>query len=613
MKTKLTFEAPGDLSVGRVLITGADGRVGEWVATPADRTLVRTVKPGFFTASIAPAGVPPQSVVFEVKAGREQFIKVPPFSSLAASGGNTTFLGITDKGKAIDALFAKPAKVMVKPPVATAALGAKGPPRAFVGREVITAAADVVELPDVPSIADDRRLSIGLSIDRSGMGSFRPYPAKVDLELSEGRLQLTVDGTGELLAHRERVRLSLAVEGVRVERLMLPMFRGGVQVDVMPSPLSVNDVDLHVLPSDASLRALVRALTAGTTEDAKAVRSLIEKRHEDSSERDVWEDMLVALLAARFPDVFDSVPIEMVHRLLAHAPWAYESYVINARCLLFTAGGDRAEAAREALEVLRRGHATGSPYFSYTNQLFSDLIEGLLAHFERHGPSQLRKKANRLRARWIRDQPLASNAGAVFSWLRRDQQLLKRGILTADRSPSGGLSHRSTAVVFSGRIASGRISYGLREQMPPESGLKEIGHDQVNVDVDDGPICPANGRPVMWRDDPNLERFGGEGARDGYALTARFEDELEEGVTNVTLTVEAGPDAGLIPGDVAWFCLHPTFRPQWVRVIFGNGRAVLTVQAWGGFTVGAWLPTPAVELELDLSRLPDAPKRIREL
>lgn len=608
MKTKLTFEAPSDLSVGRVIIRGADGRVGEWVATPADRTLVRTVEPGFFTASISPAGVPPQSVIFEVKAEREQVIKVPPFSSLAASGGNTTFLGISDEGKAIDALFANRAKV-VKPAAAMATLGTKGLPRAFAGGEVIKVGADVIELPDIPPTADDRRLSIGLSIDRSGMGSFRPYPARIDLQLSEGRLQLTVDRPEVTSASRERVRLSLAVEGVRVERLMLPMFRGGVQVDVMPSPLSANDVELHVLPSDASLRALVRTLTAGTREDAEAVRSLIESRQEEPSERDVWEDMLVALLSARFPDVFVPVSIQMIDRLVACAPWAYESYVIHARCLLFTSSEDRAEAAAGALEMLRRAHSTGSPYFSYTNQLFSDLIEGLVAHFDRNGPSQLRKNANKLRARWIRNQPLTSNAGAVFSWLRRDQQLLKHGILTADRSPSGGLSHRSTAVVFSGRIASGRITYGLREQTPPKSAFKEA----VDVGIDNGPACPANGRPVKWRDDPNLERFGGEDARYGYALTAGFEDAIEEGTTNVTMTVEAGPNADLAPGDVAWFCLHPTFRPQWVRVIFGNGRAVLTVQAWGGFTVGVWLPTPEVELELDLSLLPDAPERIREL
>jgi len=35
--------------------------------------------------------------------------------------------------------------------------------------------------------------------------------------------------------------------------------------------------------------------------------------------------------------------------------------------------------------------------------------------------------------------------------------------------------------------------------------------------------------------------------------------------------------------------------------------------AWGGFTVGAWLPWRGIELELDLALLEGAPQVVREL
>lgn len=40
--------------------------------------------------------------------------------------------------------------------------------------------------------------------------------------------------------------------GVRVERLLLPMYQGGTTIELTPSPLSASDVELQVIPSDRS-------------------------------------------------------------------------------------------------------------------------------------------------------------------------------------------------------------------------------------------------------------------------------------------------------------------------------------------------------------------------
>ena len=58
--------------------------------------------------------------------------------------------------------------------------------------------------------------------------------------------------------------------------------------------------------------------------------------------------------------------------------------------------------------------------------------------------------------------------------------------------------------------------------------------------------------------------------------------------------------------------MHPTFNPIHVQTTFRGREASLTVRAWGGFTVGAWLPDHQIELECDLAGLPDAPQIIRE-
>jgi hypothetical protein len=44
----------------------------------------------------------------------------------------------------------------------------------------------------------------------------------------------------------------------------------------------------------------------------------------------------------------------------------------------------------------------------------------------------------------------------------------------------------------------------------------------------------------------------------------------------------------------------------------GSGSLGSAFNAWGGFTVGVWIPSETVELELDLAREPDAPRIIRE-
>ena len=80
----------------------------------------------------------------------------------------------------------------------------------------------------------------------------------------------------------------------------------------------------------------------------------------------------------------------------------------------------------------------------------------------------------------------------------------------------------------------------------------------------------------------------------------------------VVLTVEAGPSANVGLGDFARIVLHPTFSPPAIKVAFRGRHARLRIRAWGGFTVGAWVPRDGIELELDLAQVESAPRIIRD-
>jgi hypothetical protein len=115
---------------------------------------------------------------------------------------------------------------------------------------------------------------------------------------------------------------------------------------------------------------------------------------------------------------------------------------------------------------------------------------------------------------------------------------------------------------------------------------------------------------VMVPDDPNKGRFGGRRSKGGFELRAAFTPTSDKNWVRITLTVAAKNE---VPQSaVAEFFLHDSFRPSRVKATFRDAVAAKTVTAWGGFTVGAWIPSKGVELELDLAQEPGAPDIIRE-
>jgi hypothetical protein len=618
VKTTLNFQGPGDLSVGTIRIDGVQGAVVQWIATPDNRTFqAEHVEPGMYAVEIGPSGVAPQSVVFEVREGQGNTVILPPFSTLSASGSNVSFYdtatGVTHAGlarpvqPAILALLSSLGGGVVAPRGETRPVIESAAPRALSGEK--------------------RRISIGLSEGKGSRERFDKFRGKVRMEVFTGRIELDI--LHDLLDDAgggRRIRLSAAIEDVRIERCLLPLYRGGTRVTVSTPAFAPADLELSIMPIDPHQRALLRVLDAGTSEEVKEVwHSVVDGQDRPAGLYDVdpWAAILSGLLSIRFPDSVPADAPNMVAAFLERADWAFDTHVIRASQVLSRAQSSDAAAQQRAvakvLPMLARAQVEGAPYYRYTNQLFGDMVAGLSNYFAERGADVNPAAARRfddLRRRWYRELPLQRGAGPTFTWLARDARALKEHrTLAPERHPSGRLDAHRTSVVFQGELSAGKITLlgdpGARRP-PRERTGRAIRH--ARSDPLPGslvPGMPAAEFPAHFPDDPNKGRFGGAACCAGYALAAAFEATGSADWATVVLTVEA-QDAGAIGlEDVAWFVLHPTFSPAAVKVPFRGHRAQLRIRAWGGFTVGAWIPKDGVQLEFDLARTDGAPAIIR--
>ncbi|MFM7403033.1 MAG: hypothetical protein ACKO1N_02825, partial [Erythrobacter sp.] len=330
MTTSLKFDGPADLSIGQIRISDANGLVREWMATPEQRSIsAANFAPGFYVAEIEPAGVSPRSVVFEVQRGQANTITIPDFSYLAANGSGTTFVGVDNQELALKSLFGFAPDEKLK--------GGLGNLEFTHERELENAPArtEGVGTARVPQM---RLLSVGLSMERlQQRESWTAFTGICSADASNDSVALNIvppsDWTPE---SGRRARLTVAIEGIRIERLLLPLYRGGTTVRITASPQSVNDVALEVTPSDPTIRALWRAIDSGTRYHAATVRDHVLRVKGPApiaalEAADPWEAMLAGLLYLRFPEEFGLLGATWAEALCTHYPWAADSYVIRAK------------------------------------------------------------------------------------------------------------------------------------------------------------------------------------------------------------------------------------------------------------------------------------------
>ena len=171
---------------------------------------------------------------------------------------------------------------------------------------------------------------------------------------------------------------------------------------------------------------------------------------------------------------------------------------------------------------------------------------------------------------------------------------------------SDTLDHYSQLLTLNPKLSQivGHVGQLVTDLHGPQAGNHAAYTEVATADIG---RPPGLSRMIASPDDPHKGRFGGIPSLKGFTLSAAFSNTRRHGWTRIALSI-AGPADD---GESACIYLHDSF-PEPVRTIaFSKGKAVLTALAWGGFTVGAWLPKREIELELDLSECEGAPGSIR--
>lgn len=621
MKTSLHLEAPNDLSVGTVRIEGEGQEIADWVATPNNRTFEQDdVKPGIYSCVITPAGVPPQSVFFEVREGVANTVILPSFSALSSSGGNSSFFDVETQQATGEFIYPTTERS-----VAEFRLRGNTSFESFNSERYSNDGYRKINMSE-----ERKRISIGLSEENRKCESFDLFKGQSTLELFAGRLEIELPtDLGRDLWADYRVRMSVAIEKARVERCLLPMYRGGTKITVAAPSFSPADLEFVIMPADPKVRALVRALDAGSSAEVAAIRDDVIGNVDPATlllqDADPWAAILVGLISIRFPEHFPQIGLAWADKLAEQVGWSFDANVIRASYALTAAGttatgNQNIESLQDAaigraIASLAKAQIAGSPYYSSTNNLFSELTIGISDYLKKKEASldlETVKRFDRILTRWHRELPLQRGAGATFTWLARDLDALKSlKILVPKRNSSGMLRHRDSLVIFEGQVSAGQIAiYGGRSNA--YSDMNE--NYNSNAFAKDGYLeMPALRRAPGPAGDPNRGRFGERASRSGYRLSATFEPTESRNWVTINLDLEADRSRIVQLGDFAWFVLHPTFSPSSMKVTFRGSRATLRLRAWGGFTVGVWMPKAGIELECNLAEIENAPHIIRTL
>lgn len=110
--------------------------------------------------------------------------------------------------------------------------------------------------------------------------------------------------------------------------------------------------------------------------------------------------------------------------------------------------------------------------------------------------------------------------------------------------------------------------------------------------------------------DPQKGRWGQSPEANGRRLSAKVES-VDKDWYRIKLMVKSSPGHAQLKGQVH-FHLHDSFKEPIRTVSVRNGKATLSLVAFGAFTVGVEADGGKTRLELDLSELADAPKGFRE-
>ncbi|MCP1835664.1 hypothetical protein J2R76_004004 [Bradyrhizobium sp. USDA 4532] len=448
MMPKITIEPPSEAGVVRIGVFAPDGQLlvhPRLVLPPTGAFEFDAPKPGTYTASLESLGAGQVLWSFSV-ASDTSTLKVPPLDSLRVqrperagarnrSGGSNT--AVPGEIAAIE-LWADHHPETLPNILPTDAVAFER--RLDVGN---VSAGPTMSFNPGPGVA----YSLGLSYDSQPLrsGGWRPFTARTvnTRRTDSGDVEVEFDRDDTLPPANSgaRLRLSIAIEANRVQRVLVPLFAGGVRVRLRTAEAPYLSSDtLSIVPSRPETHALLQALTSNSMEIATGIWNeighgpahLARYASADVGD-DPWVSVAVGVLMLRLGWLRDND--YWLEELARHHRWLADASILAAHQRLAQNPPD----VDGAIGYLQQARRAGAVYFFEANRLQGDLLVALAAD----GPEKThRNLAAAELARWRTELANQVQVGAFFSWL------MTRGARTR-----GGLDQRYSTILDSGRLA----------------------------------------------------------------------------------------------------------------------------------------------------------------
>ncbi|MBY5855934.1 hypothetical protein HFN51_36295 [Rhizobium leguminosarum] len=289
----------------------------------------------------------------------------------------------------------------------------------------------------------EKRFSIGLSIDLTSArrGGWRAFERLEGLQLRQAGHQIVLDFGALAFRPKERLRLSVSVEGDHVWQVNLPLFDAGliVEVPMVKSRLGP-ELGLRLVVPDPSL-ALVLAGSLGSFSGGLERISGFQSDRSKNPSADPWTGLSWILAGVRSG---------VTPQLPGDGPWPWprfdpisDGYVVWAWITAASADKASVDLDRRCLDILVEARKLGRPYFSATSELAVELLQALA--------SASRDPAIRANAKyealiWSRRGKTKLKTGPFFSWERSGQNM-----------QNGKLPAGNYTTLVSGQLGANRL------------------------------------------------------------------------------------------------------------------------------------------------------------
>ena len=266
----------------------------------------------------------------------------------------------------------------------------------------------------------EKRFSVGLSIDLTSArrGGWRACQRVEGLNPRKDGNQIIIDFGALAFRPKERLRLSVGVEGDQVCQVNVPLFETGLRAEIALVKSGFGpELALRLIAPDPSL-SLVLAGSSGSYPGGLERISGFQSDRRGKLDADPWTDLSWALADIRA----GAVP-----RLPGEGPWPWnkhdpisDGYVVWAWAIAARAEKTSLSLDQHCLNTLVQARKLGRPYFSATSELAAEMLDALALS---SNDSAIRANGKYEAAIWSRRGKTKLKAGPFYAWERPERNL----------------------------------------------------------------------------------------------------------------------------------------------------------------------------------------------